>query len=72
MFIPMWVIYVVGGLVIAHMWSLHSQRNSRLGKALAESTAQLEECQQELEECQQELEDTRSYEDDEPDGRMNP
>jgi hypothetical protein len=63
MFIPMWLIYVAGGLVIAHIWTLHSQRDN-LRKALGQATAQLEE-------CQQELEDIRSDDEDEPDGRMN-
>jgi hypothetical protein len=63
-FIPMWLICVAGGLVIAHIWTLHSQRDS-LRKALGQATAQLEE-------CQQELESIRSDDEDEPDGRMNP
>jgi len=60
----MWLIYAVGGLVIAHIWKLHSQRDS-LRKALGENKAQLEE-------CQQELENIRSDDEDDVDGRMNP
>ena len=71
MFIPMWLIYVVGGLVIAHIWTLYSQRDN-LRKALAAGTAQVEQCQHELEECQHELEEIRLNDFDEEDGRMNP
>ena len=59
----MWLIFIVGAPVIAYIWTLHSQRDS-LREALSETNV-------ELVECQQELEDIR-YDDDEPDGRMNP
>jgi hypothetical protein len=65
-FIPMWLIFVVGASAIVYIWTLHSQRDS-LREALGETNL-------ELEECKQELEDIRSGDDDndEPDGRTNP
>jgi chromosome segregation ATPase len=68
-FIPMWLIFVVGASVIAYIWTLHSQRDS-LREALGETNLELEECKQELEECQDELEDADDV--DEETGRMNP
>jgi chromosome segregation ATPase len=68
-FIPMWLIFVVGAPVIVYIWTLHSQRDS-LSEALAETNLELEECKQELEECQDELEDADDV--DEETGRMNP
>jgi uncharacterized membrane protein len=65
-FIPMWLIFVVGAPVIAHIWTLHSQVDS-LREALGETNAELEECQQELEDIGSDDDDN-----DEPDGRTNP
>jgi hypothetical protein len=61
-FIPMWLIFVVGAPVIAYIWTLHSQRDS-LREALGETNLELEECQQELEDADDVDEET---------GRMNP
>ena len=52
MFIPMWVLYVTGGLIIAHVSMLHIERRN-LQKALAEVQLQYEECQQVLEELEE-------------------
>jgi hypothetical protein len=52
MFIPMWVLYVAGGLIIAHVCMLHIERR-KLQKALAEVQLQYEECQQVLEELEE-------------------
>ena len=52
MFIPMWVLYVGGGLLIAHVCMLHIERH-QLQKALAEVQMQYEECQQVLEELEE-------------------
>jgi hypothetical protein len=52
MFIPMWMLYVAGGLIIAYVCMLHIERR-QLQKALAEVQMQYEECQQVLEELEE-------------------
>ena len=52
MFIPMWVLYIVGGLIIAYVCILHIERR-QLQKTLAEVQLQYEECQQVLEELEE-------------------
>jgi hypothetical protein len=51
MFIPLWLIYVIAGLVVAYISRLHRERD-RLKEAFAESQQELEGCEQELEELQ--------------------